>query len=152
MNQAAHAHYELDPEKLRQVLPDSPGVYCFKDTPGRIIYVGKAKSLRKRVLSYFRPREDLSDKTALMMKRASGLDFILTTTKKRHSYLRAVSSKNICPVTTWFSGMTSSTHVSGWISRSLIPAFVLSGKLKRMEPFILAPFHLPEVYEVPIEL
>lgn len=41
-------------EKLRQ-LPDGPGVYLMKDRLGRIIYVGKAKSLKKRVATYFQP-------------------------------------------------------------------------------------------------
>jgi len=41
-------------EKVR-ALPDRPGVYLMKDRLGRIIYVGKAKSLRKRVSSYFQP-------------------------------------------------------------------------------------------------
>ena len=34
-------------------LPDRPGVYMFKDTRGRLLYVGKAESLRDRVRSYF---------------------------------------------------------------------------------------------------
>jgi excinuclease ABC subunit C len=38
-----------------RALPESPGVYLMKDRLGRIIYVGKAKSLRKRVSSYFQP-------------------------------------------------------------------------------------------------
>ncbi len=37
----------------RRVLPDRPGVYLFRDAKGRVIYVGKAKSIRKRVASHF---------------------------------------------------------------------------------------------------
>src|SRR5271166_330448 len=37
----------------RRALPDQPGVYLFRDTRGRVIYVGKAKSIRKRVNSHF---------------------------------------------------------------------------------------------------
>src|SRR5437763_12202577 len=37
----------------RRALPDQPGVYLFRDGKGRVIYVGKAKSVRKRVASHF---------------------------------------------------------------------------------------------------
>lgn len=46
-------------EKVRQ-LPDKPGVYLMKDRLGRIIYVGKAKALKKRVSSYFTPSRALT--------------------------------------------------------------------------------------------
>ena len=83
MNHALHAfQHELDPKRLVKALPDGPGVYLFKDPSGRVIYVGKAKSLRNRVLSYFRPLAELPHKTGLMVKKASGLDFMLTTTEK----------------------------------------------------------------------
>ena len=37
----------------RRALPDQPGVYLFRDGRGRVVYVGKAKSVRKRVASHF---------------------------------------------------------------------------------------------------
>jgi len=45
-------------EKVSQ-LPTGPGVYLFKDDAGRVLYVGKAKTLRSRVASYFQPSADL---------------------------------------------------------------------------------------------
>ena len=44
----------------RRALPDQPGVYLFRDARGRVIYVGKAKSIRKRVASHFSSRSQLS--------------------------------------------------------------------------------------------
>ena len=81
MNSTRISQYNLDPDALRLTLPEGPGAYLFKDPSGRIIYVGKAKNLKKRVLSYFRPISELPYKTALMMNRAKGLDYILTATE-----------------------------------------------------------------------
>ncbi|MBV9603465.1 MAG: GIY-YIG nuclease family protein, partial [Solirubrobacterales bacterium] len=41
------------PADRRRELPDEPGVYLFRDARGKVIYVGKAKSIRKRVASHF---------------------------------------------------------------------------------------------------
>jgi len=97
MEPSLHFHHTLDPEKLRHTFPDSPGVYLFKDLSGRVIYVGKAKNLRKRVLSYFRPPSGLPDKTSLMMKRASGLDYLLTSTEKEAFILESNLIKKFMP-------------------------------------------------------
>jgi len=57
-------------------IPDKPGVYLFKDDRGRILYVGKAKSLNKRVRSYFQRGQPT--KVMAMLQRAQELDFIVT--------------------------------------------------------------------------
>ena len=74
--------YPLDLESLRKVLPHGPGVYFFIGPQNRVIYVGKAKNLSKRVLSYFRSSNHAPTKTARMMKMAQRLEFILTLTEK----------------------------------------------------------------------
>jgi len=63
-------------------LPSSPGVYLMKDSQGRILYVGKGKELRKRVLSYFREREHSSPKIRVLVDKISDLDFITTGSEK----------------------------------------------------------------------
>ena len=57
-------------------LPDSPGVYLMKDKDDRVIYVGKASSLRDRVSQYF--REQGSPKTRMLVQNIEGLDYIVT--------------------------------------------------------------------------
>lgn len=62
-------------------LPECPGVYSFKDARGKIIYVGKAKSLRSRVKSYFRDDQALHPRTQALVRRARNLDFIVTASE-----------------------------------------------------------------------
>jgi excinuclease ABC subunit C len=57
-------------------IPDGPGVYIFRDAHGRPVYVGKAKSLRKRTASYF--ASDLSPRTRTMVDTAENLEWIVT--------------------------------------------------------------------------
>jgi len=65
-------------EAIRSIassLPDKPGVYQFIDASGTILYVGKARSLRKRVLSYFTKNQ--TGKTQVMLSRAADLRHIV---------------------------------------------------------------------------
>ncbi len=55
-------------------IPDAPGSYQFKDRDGRVIYVGKAKSLRSRLSNYF--QKNLPARTATMVKTAESVDWI----------------------------------------------------------------------------
>lgn len=63
-------------EKIK-LLPKKPGVYQFKDSEGTIIYVGKAKSLRNRVNSYFLKNGGHTGRTRVMVKRIADLEFIV---------------------------------------------------------------------------
>lgn len=69
-------------------IPLSPGVYLYKDARGKILYVGKARVLRRRVLSYFRPN-GLAAKTVAMLSRASNIEYFTTTTEKEALLLEA---------------------------------------------------------------
>jgi excinuclease ABC subunit C len=60
-------------------IPDHPGAYLFRDRHGRVIYVGKAKSLRSRVASYF--STGLHPRTQAMVDTARSVDWILTETE-----------------------------------------------------------------------
>ncbi len=66
-------------DKVRQV-PDGPGVYFWKSESGEIIYMGKAKSLRKRLLSYFGSHPDFP-KIAILMSHVKDVDYLETATE-----------------------------------------------------------------------
>ncbi|MFZ5972357.1 MAG: excinuclease ABC subunit UvrC [Bacteroidota bacterium] len=59
-------------------LPDSPGIYKFYNDEGTLIYVGKAKSLRKRVSSYFNKQSQYNRKTEKLVSEIASLQYTLT--------------------------------------------------------------------------
>ncbi|MEU7902494.1 excinuclease ABC subunit UvrC [Actinoplanes sp. NPDC049118] len=68
-----------DPSSYRPApgtIPDAPGVYRFRDPTGRVIYVGKAKSLRNRLNSYFADTWTLHARTQQMVTTASAVDWV----------------------------------------------------------------------------
>ena len=68
-------------QKLLDGMPDKPGCYQYFNDAGELIYVGKAKSLRKRVYSYFNKDIYESGKTALMVRKIADIKFIITETE-----------------------------------------------------------------------
>ena len=67
--------------KIRS-LPTSPGVYLYKNAEGEVIYVGKAKSLRHRVSSYFHQGRAEDAKTGSLVREATDVDYIVVGNNK----------------------------------------------------------------------
>ncbi|MFF4953697.1 excinuclease ABC subunit UvrC [Streptomyces chattanoogensis] len=62
-------------------IPDSPGVYKFRDDHGRVIYVGKAKSLRQRLANYFQDLAGLHPRTRTMVTTAASVEWTVVSTE-----------------------------------------------------------------------
>lgn len=65
---------------LLKTIPENPGVYQYFDAEGKILYVGKAKNLKKRVLSYFVKEHDRA-KTAMLVRRIADIKYIIVDTE-----------------------------------------------------------------------
>lgn len=63
--------------KLKRI-PPGPGVYLYKDRANQTVYVGKAKSLRNRVRTYFQMSRDLDERKDQMMDAIEDVEFIMT--------------------------------------------------------------------------
>ncbi len=64
--------------KILSKIPTYPGVYFFKDNNGKILYIGKAKNLKKRVSSYFN-KSNKSSKNKLMVSKAKDIETMVTS-------------------------------------------------------------------------
>ncbi|MEV5984243.1 excinuclease ABC subunit UvrC [Streptomyces sp. NPDC052051] len=73
-----------DPSSYRPAsgqIPDSPGVYKFRDEHRRVIYVGKAKSLRQRLANYFQDLANLHPRTRTMVTTAASVEWTVVSTE-----------------------------------------------------------------------
>ncbi|MHB0884448.1 MAG: excinuclease ABC subunit UvrC [Bacillota bacterium] len=70
-------------------LPAKPGVYLFKDQEGRIIYIGKARSLRNRVRQYFQSSRNLNPRTLTMVAQVRDFEFVRTDSEVEALILEA---------------------------------------------------------------
>jgi excinuclease ABC subunit C len=72
------------PEELKNIvsnLPDEPGIYQYFDSKGTIIYIGKAKRLKKRVASYFNKNHN-NRKTILLVRKIFDIRYIVVETEQ----------------------------------------------------------------------
>jgi excinuclease ABC subunit C len=67
----------MEPREKAALLPESPGVYLFKDAGGTVVYVGKARNLRSRVRSYFLESRWIDAKTGSLAREIAELETIL---------------------------------------------------------------------------
>lgn len=86
-----------DYQALAPTLPNQPGIYQFKAADDTILYVGKAKNLKKRVASYFGERKDRRGKTIALVKNAHHLDFTIVETEQDALLLEATLIKKFQP-------------------------------------------------------
>ncbi|MDE6097531.1 MAG: excinuclease ABC subunit UvrC [Muribaculaceae bacterium] len=75
-----HLKNEILREKIA-ILPDTPGVYTYYDSEGKVIYVGKAKNLKRRVSSYFNRTHD-NVRTNLLVRNIADMSYIVVPTEQ----------------------------------------------------------------------
>lgn len=78
-----------DYNKIAPNIPTEPGVYRFIGTNDEILYIGKAKHLKKRVSSYFMNRKDMRNKTRVMVRKAVRIEYTIVDTEQDALLLEA---------------------------------------------------------------
>jgi excinuclease ABC subunit C len=82
---------------LLKTLPDTPGVYQYFDSEGKILYVGKAKSLRKRVSSYFTRDVHENNKTTVLVRKVADIKYIVVDSEAEALLLENSLIKQLQP-------------------------------------------------------
>lgn len=86
-----------DPKLFLENLPVRPGIYKMISSGGRVLYVGKARSLRDRVSSYFRPLSQLDPKTQAMMAQVHRIDITIASSENEALLLESTLIKSLRP-------------------------------------------------------
>ena len=97
---------------ILQGLPNKPGVYQFYNDQEQIIYVGKAKDLKKRVSSYFQKDQYENGKVAILVKRVVNIQVIVVNSEQDALLLENNLIKNISHATTFVSKTTKPFQAS----------------------------------------
>ncbi|MDH5777415.1 MAG: excinuclease ABC subunit UvrC, partial [Gammaproteobacteria bacterium] len=92
----AGADSKFDAKSFLKTLPDAPGVYRMHDSEGKVIYVGKARSLKKRVASYFQ-KNITHPKTRTMVAHIAHIEVTVTHTENEALLLENIQIKSLMP-------------------------------------------------------
>src|SRR5215468_1901810 len=72
----------MEPREKAQALPESAGVYLFRDAAGKVLYVGKARNLRSRVKSYFLESRWIDAKTGSLVREIADVQYIVVDNER----------------------------------------------------------------------
>lgn len=112
------------------LLPDSPGVYQYFDKEGNIIYVGKAKNLKRRVSSYFNKQHDDSPKTRVLVRNIVDIKYIVIDTEEDALHLENSLIKKYRPR---YNVLLKDDKTYPWIcvTKELFPRVFLTRRVER---------------------
>jgi excinuclease ABC subunit C len=130
----------MDKKLKEQVkkFPDKPGVYLMKSTRGKVLYVGKASSLRKRVLSYFR-KDAVEAKKELLMEKVVKIDYIICQSQVQALLLEACLIKENKPkYNTVLKDGKSYPYVE--VTREQYPRIFISRPKGETDSLLLGPY------------
>lgn len=140
-------------DRLRKELPDTPGIYRMLRSNGDLLYIGKSKSIKKRINSYFAPKTRHAEHILEMLTQARGIDYQITSTALDAAILESdeigryeppynIALKPVNPALIFCSkdfleqsGVPDRAHrVGPFPSRGLLPAISLIRKVLKGHP------------------
>ncbi|MHB9154412.1 MAG: excinuclease ABC subunit UvrC [Endomicrobiales bacterium] len=130
-------------EKLR-AMPSTPGVYLMRDAAGRIIYIGKAINLKRRVSSYFRP--DREEKAAAIVHSLRHIDYLLCASEREALILERQLINEFQP---YFNSMWRDDKSYPYLKLTLkedFPRLLLTRKIARDGSEYFGPY--PQVVQI----
>lgn len=118
-------------------LPQSPGVYLFKDKKGQILYIGKAKNLKKRVSQYFTPGSVWKQD---MLAQAESVDFLSVENESESLYLESnLIKKHLPPFNNMLKGANAYAYIK--LSKHPIPQLLITRKKLNDGAVYIGPKH-----------
>lgn len=127
-------------KELIKSLPDKPGVYIFKDDQGKVIYIGKASSLKKRVATYFHSVDSKDPKLKLMVSRITEVEFNVTTNETEALLLENNLIKHYQP---FYNSLLKDDKSYPYLAITLddeFPRLLITRNLKMKEAHYFGPY------------